>query len=75
MSNITPPSLEFLSFLCTLYGKVSGNNSEVDIKLLILGLQQSEIGGNQVKPIAQVFFILIPFTFMLENFNPLTNLC
>ena len=33
MSNITPPPLEFLSFLYTLYGQVSGNNSEVDIEL------------------------------------------
>ena len=31
MSNITPPPLEFLSFLYTLYGHVSGNNSEVDM--------------------------------------------
>ena len=35
ISNITPPPLEFLSFLYTLYGQVSGNNSEVDIELSI----------------------------------------
>ena len=35
MSNITPPPLEFLSFLYTLYGQVSGINSEVDIELSI----------------------------------------
>ena len=28
-SNITPPPRRFLSFLYTLYGKASGNNSEV----------------------------------------------
>ena len=35
MSNITPPPLEFLSFLYTLNGQDSGNNSEVDIELSI----------------------------------------
>ena len=35
MSNITPPSSEFLSFLYTMYGNVSGNNSSVDIELSI----------------------------------------
>ena len=35
ITNITPPPLEFLSFLYTLYGQVSGNNSEVDIELSI----------------------------------------
>ena len=57
MSTITPPPLEFLSFLYTLYGQVSGNNSEVDIELSIffLGLLQSEVHGHQDKPIIQVF--------------------
>ena len=32
-SNITPPKWRFLSFLYTLYGQDSGNNSEVAIEL------------------------------------------
>ena len=58
MSNITPPPLEFLSFMYTLYGQVSGNNSEVVIELLFffLGLLQSEVDENQGKPIIEVFY-------------------
>ena len=35
MSNITPPPSRVLSFLYTLYGQDSRNNSEVDIELSI----------------------------------------
>ena len=41
---------------------------------MFLGLLQSEVDENQGKPITQVFLLLIPLTFMLKNFNPLTNL-
>ena len=35
ISSMTPSPLRFLSVLYTLYGKVSGNNSAVDIELSI----------------------------------------
>ena len=45
ISSITPPPLRFLYFLYTIYGKASGNNSEVDIELsiFVLELPQSEV--------------------------------
>ena len=38
ISNITPPPSRVLSFLYTLYGQDSGNNSEVDMELSIFCL-------------------------------------
>ena len=57
VSNITPPPLEVLSFLYTLYGQASGNNSEVDIQLSVLFLEllQSEVNEYQGKPITHCF--------------------
>ena len=76
VSNITPTPLEVLSFLYTLYGQASRNNSEVDIELSVLFLEllQSEVNEYQGKPITQVFLLLIQLTIMLESFNPPINL-
>ena len=60
ISNIIPPPSRVLSFLYTLYGEDSGNNSEVDMdcQFLSLELPQSEVDESQGKPTTQVSYPL-----------------
>ena len=58
MSNMTPPPWTFLSFLCTLYGQVSGKSSEVATELSILVFLNSyNMRQMKVKKSQQFHFI------------------
>ena len=76
ISNITPPPWRFLSFLYTLYGQVSGNNSEVAIELLIFVSWMAKTWGwwKSRKANSSRFLPLMLLIFMLINFSPLTKL-
>ena len=50
ISNITPPPSRVLSFLYTLYGQDSGNNSEVDMELSIFVRYDNGVRSNSVTP-------------------------
>ena len=76
ISNITPPPSRVLSFLYTLYGQDSGNNSEVDMELSIFVSWIATIWGwwKSRKANNSSFLPLILLMFMLTNFNPVINL-
>ena len=76
ISNITPPPSRVLSFLYTLYGQDSGNNSEVDMELSIFVSWIATIWSwwKSRKANNSSFLPLILLIFMLTNFNPLLNL-
>ena len=71
-SNITPPPWRFLSFLYTLYGQDSGNNSEVAMELSIFVSWIATMWGwwKSRKANNSSFLPLMLLMFMLTNFSP-----
>ena len=69
-SNITPPPWRFLSFLYTLYGQDSGNNSCCNGAVSFCFLNSHNVRLAKIKEGQQFKFFLMLLMFMLINFSP-----